>query len=488
MRAPPPLRPVHVLSVLAVLAGVGPGMPAGASFGALSHPPVPAPMTDPGTRSALAWEQVLFLPDPGARVVAVAIRFPAGSASDPVGAEGRAFLFARVLEATANQQLAALQARVQVEVAPLEFMVTVLAPPSGWSRAVQEVVTLLHTATPSAALLESARTNLLQILRFEEGSPGRAFERERAFLLLGTTHPAARPVPGTAGTLPGLGVEDLVAFRSEHLRDATGTIVVTGPIVEADVRSAFGTAITLPAPGRRSETPPRPLPTETPAPPPAAAADTWATAEPGSLPAAPLLRGPSQSPALRIPPPGSSPRAWESGDRAVLDRQVTATWMAMAFPFPEGSPPLLLDFLAHLVMENLNRTPPDPGLYEAWATVEQVRGAPVIVISASVDPFRSSEWESRLSGAFEVLGDSPPVGAFFELTRRRFRSRLIMEMAAPENVVVWTARRAELGWDRIEDPEHEIWRLTPESVADAARGAGPIRALLYGPQGLGSGD
>ena len=470
MMAPPLLRRILVMTALAVLAGTFPGVPARASAW------------------EAAWEQVLFLPDPGARIVAVAIRFPAGSASDPVGAEGRAFLFARVLEATANQQLAALQARVQVEVAPLEFLVTVLAPPTGWSEAVREVETLLQTTTPSDALLESTRSNHLQILRFEEGSPGRAFERERATLLLGTTHPAARPVQGTVGTLPGLGVADLVAFRSEHLRDATGTIVVTGPIAEADVRSAFGSAVTLPAPGRRSEMPPVPLPPAPPAPPPTTVAGAGTTAEAGTPPAAPLLRVPSQAAALRIPPPGSSRLAWDAGDRTVLDRHITATWMAMAFPFPEGSPPLMLDFLAHLVIENLNRSPPDPGLYESSVSVEQIRGAPVIVISASVDPFRSSEWETRLSGAFEVLGDSPPVGAFFELTRRRFRSRLIMEMAAPENVVIWTARRAELGWDRIGDPEQEIWLLTSEAVADAARGAGPLRTLLYGPQGLGRGD
>jgi hypothetical protein len=158
--------------------------------------------------------------------------------------------------------------------------------------------------------------------------------------------------------------------------------------------------------------------------------------------------------------------------------------MAIGFPFPVGTPRMLLDFLSHLVTENLNRIPPDPGLFEAEVSVERIAGAPVVVVSASVDPFRAAEWEERLQSAFDSLASAPPEGAFFELTRRRFRSGLLLDLAVPETLVRWIVREAALGSLPLPDPEIEVWRLTREGVAEAARAAGAPRILLYGPQGL----
>jgi hypothetical protein len=435
-----------------------------------------------GDSAPAAYQAVHFLPDPESRVVAVALRFPAGAAEDPVGQEGRAHLFGRVLQRAATDPLIGHGAQVMVEVGTEETVVVLLAAPDSWREALLELEALLYTRVPTQAEVDAARAEAAQVLQFEEGAPVRGFERERAVLLLGPTHPAARPAVGTVGTIVGLQPSDLAAFRTEHLRRGSGVAALTGPVDRAEVEAAFQSSVSLVTLGRS------PLPRPLPVPPdaagaavaPVSGADGAATLLPP-----PVLRAHGVGlPPLRVPATATGAPAWSTPERVVLDRSLTSTWMAIAFPFPPGSPGFLLDFLAHLVIENLIRTPPDPGLFEADVSVERIRDAPVVVISASVDPFRAEEWEGRLRSAFDSLASAPPEGAFFELTRRRFRSRVLLDLAVPENLVRWIVREASLGRVPLADPEVELWRLEREGVAEAARAAGPPRSVLYGPQGL----
>lgn len=421
------------------------------------------------------YEGVHLLSDPGSRVVSVAIRFPAGSAQDPIGSEGRAFLFGRVLERTTEAELQRHNARLQVDVGPNEFLLTLLAPPHRWEEAYVELERALFTGTPPDSQVEAARTELIQILTFETGSPVRAFEAERAFLLHGSTDPAARPLRGTILSAGGIGPADLIAFRSEHLRRETGIVAVTGPIAAPEVEAVVGIPVRTLTLARSAALPSAP-----------AASEGAAPAAAGTSTRPPLNRALSaaQRAPLRVPTASSGRRAWETADRVVMDRELTSTWMAVAFPFPTGTPPLLLDFLAHLITEELNRTPPDPGLYGAQVWVERIRDAPVLVLSASVDPFEADLWEDRLDGALDRLGEAPPTGSFFELTRRRFRSNVFLELASPERMVQWMARQTALGHTPPSDPEVAMWQLEREAVAEAARAGGPPRVLVYGPQGL----
>jgi hypothetical protein len=440
--------------------------------------PAAEPAPELGTR-LFEYDRVLFLPDPEGRVVATAFHFPAGSAEDPIGGEGSAHLLGRVIERSANRRLLSAGARVEIEVAPERFLLTILAPPDRWREAVREVADLLYGgALPEDEVL-AAREAHLEILRFEAGSPGRGFELERAALLLGVTHPAARPGRGTPGTVPAIGSAELSAFRAAHLREERAIVVVTGPIDESEVRLAFRGRFDVISLGRSFLAD---QPTSVAVPEPGATVE----ADSDLLPAPPRVRIREEGiPPLRAPGAGASASAWVEGERVVVDRELTSTWIAQAFPFPPGTSPLLLDFLAHLAREDLNRSPPDPGLFESQVAVERVRGAPVIVVSASVDPFRASDWESRLAEAFDSIGAAPPTGAFFELTRRRFRSSLLLELAHPEHAVRWIARNAAIDIVPPPDPELEIWRLERDAVGEAARAAGPRRTLVYGPQGLG---
>jgi len=436
-------------------------------------------------KAPAAYRSVHFLPDPEARVVAVALRFPVGSAQDPIGQEGRASLFGRVLQRTATDPLVGHGAEVLVEVGAEETVVVLLAAPENWRDALRELEALLFTRIPAQGEVEAAREEAAQVLQFEEGAPVRSFERERASLLLGATHPAARPVGGTVGTVTALQPSDLAAFQTEHLQRATGLAVVTGPVESAEVQAAFQAQVSVVSWD--------PVSPRQPAAGPAGSPGGTTSAVPGTpnaapLPPPPLIRTPANGlPALRVPGPGMGTPAWSALERVVIDRDLTSTWIAIGFPFPQESPPLLLEFLAHLVGERLNRSPPDPGLFEADVTVERIRDAPVVLITASVDPFRADEWEDRLRSALDSIGSAPPEGAFFELTRRRFRSALVLELAAPENLVRWIAEEAALGRLPLPDPEGQMWQLERDSVSEAARAAGPPRTLLFGPQGLPGG-
>src|SRR5690606_19900130 len=73
-------------------------------------------------------QEVVLLPDPHARAVAVAWRFPAGSTTDPIGSEGLAFVHGLVLEGAATAAVRGVGAHVEVEVTREAFVLTLLAP------------------------------------------------------------------------------------------------------------------------------------------------------------------------------------------------------------------------------------------------------------------------------------------------------------------------------------------------------------------------
>jgi hypothetical protein len=181
----------------------------------------------------------------------------------------------------------------------------------------------------------------------------------------------------------------------------------------------------------------------------------------------------------------SSPPGWNGGERVVLERELTSIWIAHAVPFPVGTAPLLLGFLAHLVLEALTPSPPDPGLYEASVATVDIDGSPVLVVTTSVDPRAGARWENRMGEVIRDLARAPPEGAFFELARRRFRSDILLDLSLPESRAAWIARQVERGGPgAVPDPVRDVWRISGPAVAALASKAGPARTLLYGPVGM----
>ena len=164
----------------------------------------------------------------------------------------------------------------------------------------------------------------------------------------------------------------------------------------------------------------------------------------------------------------------------VIDQEVTSTWIAVAWPLPAGTPAVLLDFLVHVVREELNPTPPDPGLYRAEVRMERMGPSPVLLVNATVDPRVTLRWEERILRALESVAQDPPRGAFFELTRRRYRASRLLEQALPEARALWLVRaQAEEG--DVPLFTHAIWGLTREGLQGLGQSRGEPRILLFGP-------
>ncbi len=405
--------------------------------------------------------------DPEARILAVGVLFPAGSSHDPPGREGTAALLAGVLRRQAAGALTRYGATVETELTANDLLVTLLTPPDTWREAIIALETLLYEAPLPEATLEDARSELLEILAFEAGAPVRSFERERARLVLGPEARGTRPALGSPVSVGPLALADLEAFRASHLRAEGATLAAHGPVEAAALGSLLSSEVEEPSARSRAvervEAPP-------------------GVGDP--LPPAPLLLHLGTRETTGVPPPGAGPPAWEVGERVLVDHELTSSWVSAAFPFPAGTPELLLDFLAHLAGEELNPQPPSPGLF--WSDVSKVTigGAPVLVLTASVDPRIALAWEARLTGLIGEMATWPPEGAFFQLARRRFRTRTLLELALPERRVGRMARRRAAGLPPSPDLVAEIRGLDRSAVIRTAELAGPPRVIVYGPRAM----
>jgi len=394
--------------------------------------------------AALQAEPVLVLHRPHDPLVAVTLRFPVGSASDPAGREGTAFLLGRVLEAETRAGLAQLSSLLEVSVGRSEFLLSLRAPEAEWDRAWGIVQGALTGPPLTEGALARVRASQQERLVFESGAPGRRFELERDRLILSSPGSGSPESVGTASGVSQRTADDLNQFRRDHLDRSRTHLSVVGPAAPAQVQGVVRAPILVVGNPEGVRSPPRPL-------------------EP-----------------LRVPRSPTAPPAWTLGDRQVIDQEVTSTWLAVAWPLPAGTPPILLDFLAHVVEESLNPSPPDPGLYRAEARIERIGEAPLLVVNATIDPRSARRWETRVVGVLEDLAVSAPEGAFFELTRRRYRARRVLEWAYPEAKATWLAR-TQAAHQEVPEFQSQIWGLSRAGLEDLARSRGEPRVLLLGP-------
>lgn len=412
---------------------------------------------------------VLVHPRPHDAMVAVAVRFPTGSALDPEDREGTAFLLGRILEVEGQRRLQPLSATVETTVARNEFTVTLRAPKEEWDRAWAVVRELLASTPLSDGVLDLVRESQRERLVFESGAPVRAFEVERDRFFLGSSPPGGQRPRETPIGLASLSPGDLNDFRARHLRLEESVVAVVGPLTPSQVQGVLRapTRVVDQVVDQEGEGEAR------------AATDTLATGDAPPTPARQPRMHPLPAP-LQAPAIPAASAAWSTGDRIVVDQELTSTWIAVAWPLPAGTPALLLDFLAHIVGEELNPSPPDPGLYRAEVRVERIGNSPILVVNATVDPRVALRWEERILQSMESVAQDPPRGAFFELTRRRYRASRLLEQAHPEARALWLTR-AHVAEGEVGFLTQQMWALTREGLQGLVQARGEPRTLLYGP-------
>ncbi|TVP75798.1 MAG: insulinase family protein [Gemmatimonadales bacterium] len=425
--------------------------------------PAPAATAPADPGSAGVPDRVVLQVQPDAPLVALTIRYPFGHAQDPEAREGSAHLLARIVTEEGTAQVNELAGRVEARVGTHEFEVTVLAPPGEWDRAWRRVRALLTDASLPGGALDRARAGQLDRITFEEGAPVREFERERSHLLLGDGSPGTRRPMGTRESLQAITAGDLEDWRARHLAPSGAVLAVVGPLSARQVEAGVGRV-----PMDVMDTPGRPERD------PAAPADT--------TPRAPVL--PSSSSPLRPATGPDASRAWESDRRRQVDRDVTSSWVAVAWPLPSGTSPVLTGFLAHLLREELNPVPADRDLYRSDVEIRQVNDRPILLVTTTVHPPATLRWEARILDAMDRIAEAPPEGSFFALTRRRYRAEVVLSEAVPETRSRLLARAMAADGQLPPDLTREIWALDREGVAALAAEAGPVRILVFGPSAM----
>ena len=369
---------------------------------------------------------------PHGTVVAAGLRIPAGSAGDPEGLEGSAWILAATLEDQVKRALGTTGAVFSAAVERGSTVFTLLAEPSQWERAWAAADSVLFGATLDPALVERHRTALLERLTFEAGSPVRTFEAEAARMLARVGSLYVRPQRGTRASLTAITLGSLEAHRGAAWRRERGAVAVVGPL---------------------SLAPP-----------------SGGGAEPGSGgtdPESPWLSTDAEAP-------------WSSRERRVVVQDVTNAWVTVAYPAPAGIPRTHLELVAHLISEELDPFPPAAERYSAAARIEDTPAGAVLVVEASVFPEASELWEERILRLVDRLGREAMGADFFAWHRRRFRAVRLLEEAAPEA----EARRmtADLLRDgRVRDLGGDVWALDARSAQAAASALGPPRILVVGP-------
>jgi hypothetical protein len=411
--------------------------------------------------------------------VGLSVRLPAGGSSDPAGGEGTAFLFGRTLEAEGGRILASMGGRLQVEVGLEHMSVTMFVPAREWASAWREISGLLSGTPLPEAAVRTSRDRLLDQLMFETGAPGRTFTLDWNRMRLGGILPggadAGRPVSGTIQGVGSASMTTLEDWRRRNIRWEDAVVAVVGPVSEADVRMGSGSVESVGGvvPTTRPDSPG----TTGAGLDPADGADREGVDSP--LPPASVRIG-VPAPRLELPP-GGARHPWNQRERRIIDQDVTSTWIGVAWPVPQGTPMVLRDFLAHVLSDALNPTPPDPGLYRADVRIERVGGVSLLVVEATVDPQATLEWEARILETLDGVARAPTPGAFLELARRRYRSARLLETADPAARARWiAARAAEEG--RIPQVSQESWGLSREGLGALAGALGEPRILVFGPE------
>jgi hypothetical protein len=435
-------------------------------------------------------------------VVSMAIRFPAGADQDPAGKEGAAFLLGRILEAEANRRLQVLGGRAEFRVERGGFLARVTLPPAHWEQGWVEVSTLLSAASVTQPQVIRERESQRTRLRFQEGAPSRTFEALWfAFRFRGVE--ASRvttgdPIEGTMATLEGLTADDLLRFRGDALRWTDARAGIVGPVDPEEVRrvlrgpvEVLGSAVVERVDEASALT--GGIATDVASDVAVTGAATGALAaqgivegEEGEVGLEPFGSGPrrvnpSIPPFLMTEGMRTSPRLWSLGQREIHDEDLTSTWIGIAWALPASTPWVLMDFMAHLIGESLNTTPPEPGLFRADVRIEMEGDRPTLVVLATVDPQATFRWEARILSAVAAMAEDPPQGAFFELARRRYRSARLMDQELPAQRAIWiTERGAREG--SVPSVRSEVWGLSREGLSALASARGEPRILLYGPR------
>lgn len=401
-------------------------------------PPLAAADTT-ASRETGSWGGVSVVPDFGTTVVSITVAVPVGSASDPPGRSGAAWLTGEVVRRVALNRLpgpARPTTELQVSVEQTRTVYRLVTLPShGWG-ALDALETALFSAPLPAALFEEARVGLQEVFAFESAAPQRTFELEFRRLVASFDDPWSLDPRGTPATVDSLEWQELRSFRRSRYDPSRSVAVIVGPVTLVEGGERL-TGAELPSEGYAVS--------------PALAGDSTASTPP-----------------------------WSRGERVVLIRPVTSTWIGVAFPVEAAVSHTSLDLLLHRMNEELNPDPPLPGTFSVTLDLARYRGSDLLLVEAAVLPDVADEWEQRILATVEEIASERLEPSFFAWHRRHFRSTQLLRESAPEERGLRVA--GDLLWSgHVRNLPEEIRTLDAEDMRGAAAGLGEPRILVLGP-------
>lgn len=368
--------------------------------------------------------------------LAVEVRvLPLGTAQDPVGKEGTAWVTSELLRNEVSAALTQLPHRMEVEATPWYTLLVIQTAPESLVAASRLVDGILTGPPPNQFQLDRMKELTMAQLDFQEGSPVEAFRREVDRLLLGSAHPASRPGHGSVRSLPAVRLEDVEALWRQAQRLLTPIL----KLVPSAASTREDPVEAIPAPNQ------------------------------GEVDAGGYGWGASREESLRP--------LWTEADRLRIIRPITNAWVTVAYPLPDDVPPGGAETVAGVLWEQLTPSPPDPTLFRLDTEVRDTPMGRALVITATVAPQGMDRWESRILQAVEQLARGEVAEPFLRSLLRRQRTRSILE----QTPAGWLSNRA---LEALRTGSIQTGPLHPEShrVREWAGALGPPRILVYGPE------
>ena len=370
---------------------------------------------------------------PWGTLVGITLIVPHGSADDPPGRAGTAWLTGAGMRQTIEDRLGQDLVSATVEVDRTQTLFQTLVVPGDWHGALRTLLEAVFSGSPAATTIELERGSLTEAFLFERNAPVRDFQDAFYALLAGADSSWSRNPRGSLQSIQTVTVDDILSYhRAFYDRDEAVAAVVGAVegLVEVQVYGAGASGLT------------------------------------GSI--------------LRAVLSSNEPAPWGSGQRVQIARDVTSTWIGVAFPIPRAVPRTTAELIEMRVREQLNPDPPDPGLYGSLVRLEMLPSGPALLIETATLPEARERWEAKIVEAVGGLGTAHREPGFFRWHRRRFRSVRLVGEGDPES----EGRRlaADLLRDGFtRDLAADIAGLGPFSLSEAVDSLGEPRILVYGP-------
>lgn len=378
--------------------------------------------------AAPAQSRYAVLPEPDGTAVGVAVVLNAGSPWELESESGLSYLTALATVEEVRDRLEALGGHIEASCLRTATTFALVLPRDTWRRGTQLFLDALFNETLSEAAVERARTMLAgRLVAQDDFTPEIEAALSRA--LFGAGNRWSRPSCGTATSVVALDADAVNRLRRARYRPTRAVAAIVGPAEEVEAHSAL-------APFTNED----------------------------DLP-------------VLVPAPASPPA---DGYVPIVSPTVT-TWVALAFPFPEGTDTEALRLLAFHIREEFGPDVARPDVYDLTTSIERHGDGGWLTVTLITESERARRREAEVRARVKRLAERALPDRTFDALLVRFRGARLLELAGPEA----RARDAalQLFFDqKVVDPSARSASLNRNRLRRSAAALGAPASASLGPR------